>query len=126
VCVRACCVCVCVCVCVLCVCVCVCVCVSIYMHNSCQFINLDLDKYCVEQDIEVCAITLNYCSANLCVLSIYRSPSGNFDTFLTNLEELLNNLIQNQNNIVICGDFNIDFMTKSTIKRRRNIFTSIV
>jgi hypothetical protein len=34
------------------------------------------------------------------------------------LEELLNNLIQNQNNLIICGDFNIDFMNKSTNKNR--------
>jgi hypothetical protein len=85
------------------------------MHSSLQFINLDLDKYCVEQDVEVCVIRLNNCFANLCVLSIYRSPSGNFDTFLTKLEELLNNLIQNQNNVIICEYFINNSTNKSRI-----------
>jgi exonuclease III len=79
--------------------------VCIYTHKSHQFINLDLDNYCLKQDIEVCAIRLNYWSVKFCILFIYRSPSGNFDTFLRNLEELLNKLLQNQSNLNICGNF---------------------
>jgi exonuclease III len=50
----------------------------------------------------------------LCVLSVYRSPSGNFDTFVMKLEEILNILFQNKVNLVICGDFNVNFMTNNT------------
>jgi hypothetical protein len=56
--------------------------VCIYICKSYQYINLDLDKYCSEQDIEVCAIRLGQNSINLYVLSIYRSPSGNLDVLL--------------------------------------------
>jgi hypothetical protein len=72
---------------------------------------VDLDSHCIEQDFAVCAIRLIHSPVNLCVLSVYRSPSGNFDTFLMKLEGILNILSQNQVNLVICGDFNVNFMT---------------
>jgi hypothetical protein len=50
------------------------------------------------------------------VLSLYRSTSGNFDTFILKLEEILNILFQNQVNWVICGGFNVNFMTNNTRK----------
>jgi exonuclease III len=34
--------------------------VCIYTHRSLQFINLDIENYCFEQDTEVCTIRLNY------------------------------------------------------------------
>jgi DNA modification methylase len=84
--------------------------VYIYICKSYQYINLDLDKYCSEQDIEVCAIRLSQNSINLYVLSIYISPSGNLDVFIERLEELLNKISRDQDNIVICGDFNVNFI----------------
>jgi hypothetical protein len=85
-----------------------------YVHKSYQFVNIDLDRHCIEQDFEVCAIKLSNSPINLCVLSLYRSPSGNFDTFILKLEEILNILFQNQVNLVICGEFNANFMTNNT------------
>jgi hypothetical protein len=38
---------------------------------------------------------------NLCVLSVYRSPSGSFDNFIKKLEEILNLLVLNPGNLVI-------------------------
>jgi exonuclease III len=90
--------------------------VCIFIHKSYQFINMDLDSYCIEQDFEVCAIRLSHSPVNLCVLSVYRSLSGNFDTFIMKLEEILNILFQNQVNLVICGDFDVNFMTNNTKK----------
>jgi hypothetical protein len=79
-------------------------CVCIFIHKSYQFIKMDLDSHCIEQDFEACAIRFSYSSVNLCVLSVYRSLSGNVDTFIVKLEEILNILFQNQVNLVICGD----------------------
>jgi exonuclease III len=50
------------------------------------------------------------------VSSVYGSPSGNFDSFIMRLEERLNILFQNQVNLVICGDFNVNFRTNNTKK----------
>jgi exonuclease III len=90
--------------------VCICIC------KSYQYVNLDLDKYCSEQDIEVCAIRLRQNSRNLYVLSIYSSPSGNLNVFIERLEELLNKISRDQDYIVICGDFNANFITNKQKK----------
>jgi exonuclease III len=80
------------------------------------YIHTYIDSHCIEQDFEVCAIRLSYSSVNLCVLSVYRSTSGNFDTFIVKFEEILNILFQNRVNFVICGDFNVNFRTNNTKK----------
>jgi endonuclease/exonuclease/phosphatase family metal-dependent hydrolase len=90
--------------------------VYVYSHKSYHFVNTHLDSHCIEQDFEVCAIKLSNSPINLCVLSLYRSPSGNVDAFILKLEEILNILFQNQLNLVICGDFNVSFMTNNTRK----------
>jgi hypothetical protein len=48
--------------------------VCIFLHKSCQYINIDLSCHCREQDFEICAIKLTNSSLNLYVLSLYRSP----------------------------------------------------
>jgi hypothetical protein len=57
-----------------------------YIHSQI----LSSYKHGLEQDFEVCAIRLSCSSVNLCVLSVYRSLSGNFDTFIVKLQEILN------------------------------------
>ena len=90
--------------------------VCIFLRKSYQFINVNLNSHCTEQDIGICAIRLVHSPLNFCVPSIYRSPTGNFDTFMEKLEEILNLLFLNQLNLIICGDFNVNFMTDNTKK----------
>jgi hypothetical protein len=59
-----------------------------------------LTSHCIGQDFEVCVIRLSRSPVNLCVLSVYKSLSGNFDTFIMKLEEILNILFQNQVNLI--------------------------
>jgi len=44
----------------------------------------------------------------LCVLTIYRTPSGNFTNFLNQLDLILQKLYSNKYNIAICGDVNVN------------------
>ena len=57
--------------------------VSIFIQFHLQFTTPNLDKYCVDQVIEVCALKLDSTFSNICILVIYRSPVGNFNTFVT-------------------------------------------
>ena len=58
--------------------------VCMFVHNGIKFSSLSIDNYCLDQDFKVCAIHLNSVYDKLCILAIYRSPLGNFNTFLTN------------------------------------------
>jgi hypothetical protein len=61
--------------------------VCIYVYKSLSFTMTDIEKYCKEQNFEVCAIKLCLASTTYCIISIYRAPIGNF-FFFTLLQTL--------------------------------------
>ena len=90
--------------------------VSIFVHETLSFTTIDLSEFCNDQDIEICAVNSHFSSSNYCILSVYRSPSGNFTHFLSSLDTILNRLYNNMLNIIICGDFNINYLENSNNK----------
>lgn len=84
--------------------------VCIFVHEDLEFSSISLDKYCKEKDIEVCAVGLKLTSIRLIILTIYRSPSGNFTNFLINLDNILNTLHGNKVEFMICRDININYL----------------
>ena len=60
--------------------------VPVYMHKSLNFEGVDIGNYCKEKDLEACAIKLNLNSTHICIISIYRTPIGNFNFFTNNLD----------------------------------------
>jgi len=91
--------------------------VSIFTLNNIVFDVIDLNQFCREKDFEICALKIQLMSTYLLVLciyrstdlEIYRSPSGDFSYFLTQLEIVLNKLYKISVNIILCGDFNVNF-----------------
>jgi len=55
--------------------------VCMFLQNNIPFTCLEIGNYCKDQDIEMCGIQLNHEYDKLCILAVYRSPSGNFDNF---------------------------------------------
>src|SRR5215510_3022086 len=90
--------------------------VCILVQKSCKFTLLDLNKYCSEQDIEVCALRVSYPPISPIVVVIYRSPSGNFNVFLKHTESVLNLISKQSADIIITGDFNINLLADSTTR----------
>ena len=52
--------------------------VCIFVQSNLNYTNIDLDKYCKDQDVEVCALNLELTFANICIMTVYRAPTGNF------------------------------------------------
>jgi hypothetical protein len=52
--------------------------VSIFVHETLLFSTLELNKFCKDQDLEVHAVKSYISSFVLCVLCVYRPPTGNF------------------------------------------------
>jgi hypothetical protein len=67
-------------------------------------------KYCVEKDIEACAIKLILTNIKIIVLAIYRSPIGNFNKFLRKFDNILSIVHNNKSEFIICGDVNINYL----------------
>jgi exonuclease III len=54
------------------------------------------------------------------ITCIYRSPDGKFDTFLNKLELIIQKLIGKHKTLLLCGDWNINFLQTSPQKRELN------
>lgn len=62
---------------------------------------------------------------NLTVVCVYRSPDGCIKTFLEKFELLLNHLKSKKKQLILCGDFNIDFLNSdATITEFRSLIRS--
>ena len=59
--------------------------VCIYIHESLQFSNINVHKFCNEKDFEACAIKLHLSCCTIGIVSIHRSPSRNLEYFLNKL-----------------------------------------
>jgi hypothetical protein len=76
-----------------------------------------MDRYSNEKDIEICAVKLHISLHTIIIVTVYRSPTGNIDYFLNNLEEALNHIYNNTVDIILCGDFNINYLNDNQDKQ---------
>lgn len=83
--------------------------VAIYALSTLDCVRINLDKFCVEKQFEVCGLQCNdYRGATTKVLVCYRSPDGDFNFFCDKLFGVLEYIYDTRLNIVLTGDFNID------------------
>jgi hypothetical protein len=68
----------------------------------------------MEKVIEACAAQLNTGNNYFIILCIYRSPCGNVERFIDQLELILKFVYNLKFELIICGDFKINFLEKST------------
>lgn len=90
--------------------------VAIYVKSYHCVKSLDTKKFCLEQHIEACACQLKLKEGSFIIVTVYRSPSGNFHLFLENLDALLCYLSDRGKQIIICGDFNVDSLKECNRK----------
>ena len=88
----------------------------IFVHESLECNLIDLQKYCVEQEIEICAIRMVVATTDIYVISIYRLPTGDFATFIQGIDEILNQLHKPNIEIIICGDINVNYLYENCYK----------
>jgi len=91
--------------------------VAIFVHKSIQYSNINIDKYCKDKDIEICALKLTYHTLKICIITLYRSPTGDMNFFLLKLDRVLHTLYNLSHHIILCGDFNIDYLVESERKK---------
>jgi exonuclease III len=84
--------------------------VCIYVPINIQFSVINFDQYCKEKDMEVFALKLYISSHSFTIICIYRSRIGNFTYFLNQLESVLNQIYNSSTGVILCGDFNIDYL----------------
>jgi len=90
--------------------------VCIFTHENIQCSSINLNKFCREKDLEICGIELELQFYKLCIMTIYRSPTGDFQYFINTLKKILSKIHNNSNDIILCGDFNINYHINSSLK----------
>ena len=83
-----------------------------YVHTNLEAESVDIESYCKEKDLEACVIKLTFISIHICIIAIYRAPSGNFNFFINNLDSILRKLYYPVVDFIICCDINIDYHKK--------------
>lgn len=68
-------------------------------------------NYCVEKHAEFSAIEVKGC--NLIIVLLYRPPTGDMCIFLNNLTSILVFIFSFGKNIVVLGDFNVNFLKEN-------------
>lgn len=83
--------------------------VLILLKSSLQFLPLvNINDLSIEMQCEICAVeVVRY---NLILITIYRQPKGDMDVLLNILHQAFN-LISPKRDIILCGDFNVQFGT---------------
>jgi hypothetical protein len=55
---------------------------------------------------------------NICVLTLYWPPSGNFGSLLLKLDTILQSLYTPMLYLILCGDININYLNESEHKNQ--------
>ena len=91
----------------------------IYVKHDVKYsvTGLDCSRYARQLIFECSAILLKIDKCKYCIISVYRPPSGNLDTFFDVANDFLRFCMEKNSNIVFCGDLNINFLQDSNEKR---------
>jgi exonuclease III len=92
--------------------------VCMYILKRFPFSVLNLTEHCRDKDLEACAVKLNLSLMTICILTVYRSPSGNYQ-FLKGLEYILKKVYKPNIHLIICGDINVNYLDESKEKRTK-------
>lgn len=86
--------------------------VSIYAKHGIECNIVDVNRFCVDRHFEVCCVGWHgENNTYLHIFACYRSPSGDFDIFLTNLNVMLETFYKPSCRIVMTGDFNTNSLS---------------
>jgi len=92
--------------------------VVMYIHNSLKFTVINLDKYSKDKDVEIIGVKLNVNTSVVHIVTLYRSPTGNFNYFLQTPDEILQSLNSHISQTIICGDINVNYLTDNIQKKK--------
>jgi exonuclease III len=99
--------------------------IGIFIHEKYNYLYVDLSKFCKDQDIEACALKLQLTALNIYVVTVYRAPCGNFNSFLNGLVSIIKSLHKAELKLIICGDINIDYLIDNERKKQLDAVTII-
>ena len=93
----------------------------IFIEKGLEYFKIDVNKYCNDQDIEICMLNFKTTSFSFYIMVVYRAPTGNFNLFLNRLDNSIKSIYRANLNLILCGDINIDYLTENDRKRQLDL-----
>jgi len=81
---------------------------------------INIEKFCKDKDLEACALKLDLLPFKICVITVYRSPIGNFQYIIKGLGNIIKTIYKPVVHLIICGDKNINYLIESKEKQELN------
>ena len=72
----------------------------------------------MSSNIEICVLNPKTASFGSHVKVVYSAPTGNFNLFLSRLDDVIKSIHRANLNLILCGDINIDYLTENNGKRQ--------
>ena len=66
--------------------------VCIFIKKGLEYSKIDENKYCRDQDVEICMLNLKTTSFSCHIMVVYRTPTGNFNLFLNRLDDAIKSI----------------------------------
>ena len=64
----------------------------IFIQKHLPFSIINIEKFCKAKELEACALRLDFLSFKICVITVYRSPNGDFQSFIKGLDNIINKI----------------------------------
>jgi len=91
----------------------------LYIYTK-TFSVINIEKFCKDKELEACDLKLDFLSIKGCIITVYRSPNGNFQCFIKGLDNIIKKMYKPDFKLIICGDININYLIESKEKQELN------
>ena len=85
----------------------------IFVNRNITFTDVYINKCCIDYDTEPSSLKIYLNNTALYILTVCRSPAGDFKKFLEKLDNILEFLINTKMEVIICGDTNLNYLINS-------------
>jgi hypothetical protein len=100
--------------------------VYVFLFRTINYSNINEGTFRIHQGIEIRAIKLQSEGQNICIVAIYRVPSGNFSQSLNSLDRALNTIYRSGIVLIACDDININYLMDSQKKKQLNTLCLLI
>lgn len=90
------------------------VCILVNGSSKFHFSSLEaISKLSIECHVEICASLVNIAGMKIILVSAYRPCDGDYEIFFASLSRAVEIAESRSDAVVLCGDFNIDFLVRT-------------
>jgi hypothetical protein len=68
--------------------------VCIFIQKGLEYFKIIVNKYCKDQDIEICMVNFKTTAFSFHIMAVYRAPTGSFNLFLNRRDDSIKSLTE--------------------------------